>query len=295
MEPVVYADVLFLYNFLINSIILSVSSKLTGTKVKVFKIGTGACLGGIYSVFMFFPALKLFYTVFFKFITLLGISYLVLGGNSVWQAIKNFAVFLGVNFALSGGVFALIFLTDFGVKLGTVVSDGEVYINLSPIAVFLAVILVYIILILKEKTKMRADYEKELIKRVEIYYKGRKSEFNIFLDTGCQIHDPVNDKGAVLAEYKYVKSLLCGAEMEKIESFSDPYEAYMNGMRVLVLSTVSGKSSVPAILAEKVIIDGSVIKNVTVGILKNKISEKYGGILNPEILFDNCYKEEKAI
>ena len=229
MAPVIYADILFLYNFFVNSVILAITTRLIKAQINILKIALGAGAGGIYSVLMFFPAISFFYTIFLKLLILFGIFYLVFGGNSIHKIIKDFAVFLTVNFTLGGAIYGIVFLTNFGVSLRAVVSGVEVYMDLSMWLIFSGIGVTYAILILYYKTRQRAVYEQSLIKRVEIGYKGKKAEVNMFLDTGCRLCDPVNDKPAIIVGLRYIKMLLSENGLIFC-SIDDRNHAYVKGL-----------------------------------------------------------------
>ena len=283
MAPVIYADILFLYNFFVNSVILAITTRLIKAQINILKIALGAGAGGIYSVLMFFPAISFFYTIFLKLLILFGIFYLVFGGNSIHKIIKDFAVFLTVNFTLGGAIYGIVFLTNFGVSLRAVVSGVEVYMDLSMWLIFSGIGVTYAILILYYKTRQRAVYEQSLIKRVEIGYKGKKAEVNMFLDTGCRLCDPVNDKPAIIVGLRYIKMLLSEKEIEVIKGDAFAEDVYACGLRVLPLTTVNGKSVISGIVADYISTDNIIINKVTVGLLDDDIGESYSGILNPEI------------
>lgn len=284
MTPVIYADTLFLYNFLMNSIILAITARLINVKINILKIIFGAGIGGIYSIFMFFPAIKIFYTFLLKLIILFGIYYLVFGGNSVHKISKGFAVFLTVNFVLGGGIYSIVFLTDFGVALRAVVSGVEVYMDLSLWTILSGICLTYAVLAFYSKARQRAVYKQSLIKRVKIAYKGKVAEVNMFLDTGCRLCDPVNDKPAIIVSLRYIKMLLDEEERKIVEGNALPEEVYGHSLRVLPVTTVNGQSVITGIVADYVCIDDAEIKKVTVGLLNEEIGENYCGIINPEIL-----------
>lgn len=295
MTPVIYADTLFLYNFLIDSVILFITSELIKCRINLFRIVLGAVLGGVYSVFMFFPSVGILYSVILKGFILFGIFYLVFGGDSIYKTIKNFIVFMAVNLMLGGCVFALVFLTDFGTAIGSVVSGGEVYMNISPLILFFGIVATYIIFGIFRKVRLRVAYEKSLIKRVVVEYKGKSAEINMFYDTGCRLRDPVTDRPAVLVEYRYIKMLLSEEERTVVEENNEAGEAYMQGMRVLPLSTVNGENRVFGIVADVVSWEDFKAEKVTIGLIKSKINENYNGIINPEIVIENMNTEDFAV
>ena len=252
MAPVIYADTLFLFNFLVNTVILVITAKFTGEKIRILRIVQASAMGGIYTVLMFFPKLKIMYTLFFKTIILFGIYLIAFGNKNIIKLLKNFGVFLLINLSLGGALLALIFLTEFGTAVGSVVSGSGIYINLSPFILLFGITGIYIFLGVYHKMSKRELYEKSLIKRIKLEYKNKVAEVDVFLDTGCRIVDPVNDKPAIIAELDRIKVLLSEEETENIINEKDVGMAYAKGLRVLPFSTINGENQIFGIVADRI-------------------------------------------
>ena len=57
---IVYADVLFLTNFVINAGLLYATALLSKSDRSTGRVVTGAALGAVYALLMFFPNLQFF-------------------------------------------------------------------------------------------------------------------------------------------------------------------------------------------------------------------------------------------
>ncbi len=298
MQPVIYADTLFLFNFFMNTIILLIAEKLLNQKAAVVKIVISAAMGAVYSVLMFFPEYGILYSLILKIIVIFGLEYMVFGGKTVKAAAKNFVVFLLINLCMGGALMALIFLTNFGTAVGAVVSGGGIYLNLSPLILLLGITGTYIFLGIYRKMCRRRLYEKSLIKRVCIEYKGKTAEIDVFLDTGCRVCDPVSDKGVIIAEYEAVKLILSEKERCLIEEETDVVKAYGAGLEVLPFSTINGSNMIYAFVADYVRGEALLKKKVMVGMVTDKkFGGEYHGLINPELLLkdENTVKEYIAL
>ncbi len=285
MKPVIYADTLFLFNFFMNTVILIITAKLLHIEIAVFRIALSSAMGAVYSVLMFFPSYGILYSLMLKLIILFGIEYTAFGGKSVRSAVKNFLMFLLVNICLGGGVMALIFMTDFGTTVGAVVSGFGIYINLSPLILIFGITETYILLGIYRKMCKRRLYEKSLIKRMTINYRGKAAEVDVFLDTGCRAIDPITDEGIIIVHYDAVKLILNTGERGIIENCSNIMRVYENKMRVIPFSTMGGDNVIYGIVADRVGGENFSKEKVTVGIIKDrKFDGDYKGIVNPELL-----------
>ncbi len=292
MKPVIYADTLFLFNFFMDTIIILITGKLLDLKPPIFRIGLGAAIGAAYSVLMFFPEYEVLYSLFLKIIIFLGIEYMVFGGENIKKVLKNFFVFILVNLCLGGFLMALIFLTDFGTAVGSVVSGGGVYMNLSPFILIFGILGTYFLLAIYRKMCRRRLYEKSLIKRIIIEYKGKMAEVDMFLDTGCRICDPINDNEAIIVEYDAVKLMLSDEEKALINDKKNIVRAYELGMRVLPFSTIGGDNIIYAFVADSIRGCDFLKEKIAVGIVtERKFGNEYKGLMNPELLL----KEEKNL
>ncbi len=288
MKPIIYADTLFLFNFFMNTVILLISGKLLRVKTAIFRLALSSAMGAVYAVLMFFPEYGILYSLVLKIIILFGIEYIAFGGKSVREAMKNFGVFVLVNVCVGGLFLALIFLTDFGTAIGSVVSGGGIYINLSPVILLIGIGGTYTLLGIYGKMCRRRLYEKSLIKRIEITYKGKTAEIDLFLDTGCRVLDPINDKGVIIAEYNAVKLILSENERAVIENSQGAMRAYENGMRMLPFSTINGDNMIYAITADKVKSENFSGERITVGLVTHKkFGKEYKGLINPVLLLEN--------
>lgn len=296
MRPTIYADTLFLFNFLLDSAVLIITQRLLKKEINILKTAVGAGFGGVYAVFMFFPKTSFLYSALSKISVLFGISYLVFGGDNFKDALKRFGVFMGVNLSLGGTLLALIFLTDFGTAVGSVVSGGGVYLNLSPLVLILGIVLTYTLLGIYSQKRKEALFEKGLIKRFGITYNNKTCEINVFLDTGCKLKDPISDRGALVVEYDKLKLILSEKEREIVEENKGIDEAFKEGMRMLPFSTLSGENMIYAIVAETLTSEGESWNNVCVGLItKRRLGEDYGGIINPRLYLENGRNMEERM
>ena len=71
MHVTIYADVLFLSNLLSNLYLLLCTKKLTKNNAHFMRQLTGALLGSIYAVLLFFPSLTLLESTMCKLLVLL--------------------------------------------------------------------------------------------------------------------------------------------------------------------------------------------------------------------------------
>lgn len=292
MQPVIYADTLFLFNFFMNTVVLLITDKLIAAFAPIWRLFVSAAVGAAYSLLMFFEGFGFLYGVALKVLILFGIFSIAFGNCGVLASFKKFGTFLLVNALLGGVLLALIFLTDFGTALGSVVSGSEIYINMSPFVLIFGILGVYALLGLYRRMQCARLYEESLIRRVKIDYKGKTAEVNLFADTGLRACDPLSCEGVVIAEYLAIRLILSEEERKIIEENAALERAYAAKMRVIPYKTLCGENRIFGIVAN---IAGEDFekKRVTVGLVKDKkFGANYRGLINPELIFEAKREKE---
>ena len=104
---IVYADVFFIENFIVNMFLLTITVKFLKHKCKVYRLLLSACIGGIYSFVLIVPKLNILGTMPFELITAYIMLRLVCGKTKFLSILKALIIFLMVTFTLSGLCFLI--------------------------------------------------------------------------------------------------------------------------------------------------------------------------------------------
>lgn len=271
MKPVVYIDMLFLLNFLMDSVTLYTAALCLRKNLNILRMLLSATVAALYSTVMFFPQLTFMYSILTKTIFLFLISYLAFPSKTPAVILKNGLVVFGVNTVLGGTILAIIFATDFGVMLNAAVSNGEVYMNISfemlLISIILAYTIMYIITYIKTQNIKSARHSAVLT----IYLNGKSITVSALCDTGCTLCDPISGVPAVIISQSSAHILL-------------PEECPEARYRPLPFTTIdNSKGILDGFIPDKLIIDDEEITHSVVGISKTDI-DTYSAIFNPQIL-----------
>lgn len=215
--PVIYIDVLFAVNLLINYIILRSCSMFVTLKQNKYRIIFGALIGAAYAVLIFFPDFSILYTAISKFLISMLIVAAAYPFFTVRSYIKTLLVFYLVSIGFGGCVLCVFYFSDVGAKLGAVYSNGIFYFNLPWTILLLSGILfclsAKIFGIVSKKTYVSNNLKKKLL----ISYKNCTAEITALLDTGNSLIDPISLSPVIIAEYRMIKNLFpedvrCGLE-----------------------------------------------------------------------------------
>lgn len=215
MKVVVYIDVFFLINMIMNFSILYCEKMLFHLNSRWYRLAIGSGIGSLGAVFFI---MKPCVSLIIKGICLYGfISILMVIVSFGYGGIKNFVkkvvAFYGLSFFI-GGMFT--FLTQqfsqwsWGNEKREVISFKK-FIVVS--IVVLIVIPLWMTFIKKEKQKQDQYYQ------VQLVYKKRKLDLVGFYDTGNCLRHWLTKQPVVVAEGKYIEELFSEEEKEDISAY----------------------------------------------------------------------------
>lgn len=215
--PIIYIDVLFAVNLIINYILLRACCVFTALKQNKYRILFGAFIGACYSVLIFFPDFSVMYSTIAKLL----ISMLIVASSFPFYTFKNYLkallIFYMVSFGFGGCVLGIFYFSDIGARLGAVYSNGVFYFNLPWTILALSGGMFYLALKIFGLFSYKVSKGKHLKKRLCLSYDNKTAEVTALLDTGNSLIDPISLSPVIIAEYKSIKNLFC----EEIKSGLD--------------------------------------------------------------------------
>lgn len=204
--PVVYIDVLFAVNLVLNFVLLRAAGLLLRSRPPLWRTAVGAAIGALYASAAFFPELSTINSLIFKLLASMIIICAAFPVYSFGGFFKLLAVFYGAALGFGGLSFAVFFLTGWGARLGAVYSNGIMYLDIPISALFLGAVAFYggIVLLTRLLSfSRRRGARKKLI--VELG--GRRAELTALADTGNILIDPISRAPVVVAELEALKEL----------------------------------------------------------------------------------------
>lgn len=284
MLPIIYLDMLFLINFLMDSIILFATSLFRQKPIKINRILFSAILGSLYSCIMFFPKVGFIYSVIFKLAFMTLALYIAFPEKNIRTFSKNLVVFLGINSLFSGLMFALIFATNFGTAVGSAVSNGEIYLNISPSALLFATILAYITAYCISYIQKQNTYNKQVSEDISIFFDSKVKTVTALCDTGCSLADPTNGSPAIIITLTTAKELVPKTFLDGMLNQDIPFE-YKNRYRIFPYSTIDNKSILQGFISDKIILNGREIPHISIAISPVNIdsSSHFPALFNPKL------------
>ena len=269
----VYADVLFLTNFLMDCLLVSLTAACCNIRVKRLRIVCAGILGGLYGVCLFIPDFGIVYTVPVRMLAAGAICAAAFCPCRPRRFVRFLAMFLIMNFLCGGILYCIMLYTG-----GGVVKNGVVYMRSVWI---LAGGLAAKVVITRGVGYFRRQAKKDIY-NVELFYEGRRVRTEGFLDTGNGLAEPVGRRPVILADESVLKQLFhadCNSRnlTEWVRS---------TDLRCIPYSSVGGAGVFYGFLADRIVIDGRDMGRAVVACCDRRL--EYGVLLNHEIILEGA-------
>ena len=225
---VIYADVFFIENFIVNLFLLSITMKCLKHKYSFFLLSAASCIGAIYSLVLLIPKFKILSTLPFELLTAYLMIKIVYGKTTLINMLKVIIIILMLTFTLSG------ICILFSFKQNYYILDGIYEIKKYSIKyIMLGIMIIYILAdriieCIKDKIAVNS-----YIYEMELLVGGEKYSIRSFLDTGNELREPVTNLPCILIE----QSIFSEFNFENKNIYNIPYNAIgyggkLRGIRV---------------------------------------------------------------
>ncbi|ADL07722.1 sigma-E processing peptidase SpoIIGA [Thermosediminibacter oceani] len=294
---VIYFDVVFIINFLMNFTILWLVKLILKLDAANLRIAAGALLGNLFLLEVFFPSGALLQTIPGKIIVSIMMALIAFYPLSFSEFIKALGFFYFVSFMVGGGAFAIFYLINSEGAFTPLVNNISVpwwilLVSSLFLFVFFKFLWPFIYRILSKET---------LVVPVTIMFGQDQLKIKALIDTGNDLRDPITNYPVIIVEFSAIKELFPqeirsfmvrepeeGLE-EIIKAVSSSYWAAR--LRIIPFSSI-GKSTglMVGFKPDKVIVnfDNKVyeVRNTVLGIYHKVLSPQgtYRALLNPELL-----------
>ncbi len=216
---VVYIDLLFLLNLIINYLLLLAAARLAGEIIRRPRIGLGAAVGALYAAMVFLPGMGFLLHPLCK----LGSAVLMLlcafGGSR--RLLRVTLVFFGVSAAFGGGIFAIELLGGRGLSL----KNGIFYSAMDLRLILLSAAICYVLItFIFRRTAKHSGPGRELVPAI-LSLCGKRVALTALVDTGNTLTDPVTNRPVMIAEGEKLITLFPPGEEPTLTDLRDPVGA----------------------------------------------------------------------
>lgn len=222
---IVYLDVFFMINFIMDYMIILITSRIAKVKKKRIRQLAGAGCGALYSIIVIKPLTNHLFKITLVNILIAAVMVLIsFGFTSASVYIKNVFLLFVVSFTMSGIINYLYYSTVIGKYVRNVLSgNSNKVVNARKF--ILVSVLAYILLSAIVRIIFSVRKDMELYYDVKITFRGKSVVVRGLYDTGNGLTEPVSGKMVHIAEYKILKPLLEGDEKAKENIYVIPFHS----------------------------------------------------------------------
>jgi stage II sporulation protein GA (sporulation sigma-E factor processing peptidase) len=263
---VIYADILFLINTIINYLLLIITARICDSRVKRIRCALSAAAGGLYAVgAVMFPSIA---CVGLKLLS--GAAMVLIAFGFSRGLLRSMLVFFAASAAFAGAVYA-----------AAIIAGRSSYGFVSPVTLkilFFSFAVCYVVLSLVFRRSAKAAVSTV---SVRIIHNGRSISFMALIDTGNGLKDPITGARAIIISVSRAAELFDRDCAHLISDLSPENKAQtlcaLNSrgcrFRLLPYSTVGGGGMLLAFTPERVEINGKIEKGAVVALTQSNISD----------------------
>ena len=290
----IYIDLIFFENIIMNSIIIYATSLIVKSKVKIIRLILSATIGAIYSIALYITNMKIYTSIFSKFVLSIVMMYVAFKPQKVKKLCKQTIIFYLTSFIFGGVALYLVYYLnpeEILIKNGMYV--GEYVLKVIILGAIFACIIVKISINLI-KSKIKCSYCKITIKLNE-----KEITTQAMIDTGNLVKEPITNAPVVIVEssllegiipreiLKNLDNILCGNLNNISQELQD---IYISKLRCIPFSSLGKENGMlVGIKASQIIVENEdeikVNKNIVLGIYDKSLTKKgeYRALIGTEL------------
>lgn len=289
---IIYLDVIFLENLMMNCIILYATNYILKKKVNIIKIACAGMIGALYSVIVYLDILKIYSNIITKIILSIIMVYIGCDSKKIYKELLTFYL---ISFVFGGAAFSVIYM----IKPQNIIKMNGEFIGRYPIKFAIAGgILGFGIISLVFKFAKRKISKKDMIYNLEIYFNKKKIGIKAMLDTGNFLKEPITGAPVIVAEKRALLNLIDKNILENAEKIiGGDFELikekknFLSNFKIIPYSSIGRQNGMLlGFKTEKVLIkdeeETKEIKDVIVAIYNKSFSknQSYSALIGLELI-----------
>ena len=216
---VVYAEYVFLENFVMNYMILSLTSRFGKAMVKKVRLALASGLGALYAFIIFFPSLHFLFSTLMKVSCSVVMIIIAFSPYRFKEFFRLLGIFYLITLIFGGAGFALFYFTSFN----GIISNGIFYTtNITLKTILISCGLGYILIHFSWGYLQKQLSKEKIYTKVEIEMGGARVALTGMVDTGNSLVDPITRYPVVIVEYEAILDLMPLPLKESFKTTSFP-------------------------------------------------------------------------
>lgn len=294
---IIYLDVIFIENIIMNTIILYASSIILKQKVKIIRVIISAIIGAIYSILMYITNLSIYSSSISKFILSLMMVYIAFKPSNFKKMFKQIIILYLTSFVFGGVALNLIyFMKPENIQIKNGLFTGEYTLKVIMLGAIVSFFIIKIsIKIIKTKFNT-----KDMYCDIKLKINEKQIETQAIVDTGNFVKEPITNTPVVIVEESLLegiipkeilnnlKNILCG----NLENISQEIkEEYLPKLRCIPFSSLGKENGMlVGIKISEIIVkqedEEKKTSNIIIGIYEKSLTKKgeYRALVGVDLL-----------
>lgn len=294
---IIYLDIIFLENMVINYIILYVTGIISKERIKQSRLVIGATVGAIYSIIYYLFRLKIYSGLFIKIILSIVIIYVSFNSNNLKDLLKKILLFYLASFVFGGAAISIIYMVN---SQNITIQNGVLVGSYTIKTILIGIVVAYFTIIIAFKLIKTKISKKDLICDISIMINHKEIKTKALIDTGNFLKDPITQMPVIVIEHTLLYDILPKEILNNIEKIlggdfskipNDIKDKYSSKLKVIPFTSL-GKSNgmLLGIIGENLNVyfkdETEKIDKVIVGIYNKSLTKKgeYRSLLGLESL-----------
>ena len=290
---VVYADVIFIENLIINFIILYVTVLLKKIKKSYPRILFSSIIGSLYAIISLATKNIYINNVISKLLLSILMIVIIYPTRNIKKLIEILILFYMISITTGGASIAISYLIQgYRIKVINGIPIVDFPILVSGIGVVVGISLI-IITIKNLKTKIS---KKDIFYDINIFMGHKSTKVRAWLDTGNMLKDSLTDKPVIVATKRSLKNIIPVQILDNINLIlgGDRIGEIMDKevskrLKIIPFNSLGNEHGILiGIKSDKIIVDNCEIKDVIIGIYEKEFSKtkRYDALIGIDLLYE---------
>jgi stage II sporulation protein GA (sporulation sigma-E factor processing peptidase) len=210
---IVYVDIIFLINFLLNAVLLLATAKIYKIRPKLWRVFLSAGTGASYAIFMFMPTMSFLFTLIVKCLFSAFMIMTAFGYKSLRYWIGIWMTFYSINFISAGSILAIHYALQstheiwngiFFMQMGVMDQANKVSLWFVSMASTVGILLYFIFHAGAKRRQLQSSW----LATVEVKMAGQHVQCVGLIDTGNQLYEPLTNIPVMVMELRVCESML---------------------------------------------------------------------------------------
>ncbi len=293
-----YIDVIFIENIIMNYIIILTAGMICKSDIKQIRIFISSILGALYAVMLYLLKSPIYTNQMTKLLLSIVMVYIAFSAPNIKAMLKQLLIFYLTSFCFGGTAYYLLYC----VNPNLIKSVNGIFIGTYPIKIaILGGILGFFVINISFKIIKNRLTKKDMLYDIEIFYKEKKLNIKVILDTGNLLTEPITNTPVLIVEENKVNKIIPKDILESLEkmlhgnTLDEIDEDLKKRCSIIPFSSIGKSNGImlgfrPDYIKIHMQSKEEIRKKVLIGIYQNKITKNgvYSGLMGLNLLDNEC-------